>query len=215
MIPAYLDLGVKSLNEYEIAMHRQERIAGSWNSAPFINYIKYRHKPRQVYMKWLKDSAKSGQEIIFDETKRKDAMYGHLGGLFNITSIWIALDGSLAKGNSNHPVNDVGLQAVVEIVVSSHKRRFKEGLPTAPGQIEVVKLNGERFVALTWLAPAGMKGLYAHKSRIYVDLKQPWIRQTESWDEAGEMIERISFDKITPAAFTDADFDPKNPAYAF
>ncbi len=215
LIPAYLELGVKPLNEYELTMRRQERIDGSWNNDPFLNHVKYRHKPRQVYMAWLKGSAKAGQEIIYDETKRKDAMYGHLGGMFNIASIWISLDGSKAKGNSNHPVSDVGLQTVVDIVSSSHKRRLKEGLPVAPGQIEVVKINGERCVALTWLAPAGVKGLYAAKSKICVDLKQPLIRQTESWDEAGQMFERISFDKVTPAAFTDADFDPKNPAYDF
>ena len=30
-----------------------------------------------------------------------------------------------------------------------------------------------------------------------------------------DMIERIAFDRVVPARFTDADFDPKNPDYAF
>ncbi|MDO9237746.1 MAG: DUF1571 domain-containing protein [Aquabacterium sp.] len=215
LISAYLELGVKPLNEYEIWTQRQERMGGNWANKPYVNYIKYRHKPRQVYMKWLKDSPKSGQEIIYDETKRKDAMYGHIGGLFNITSVWAALDGSLAKGNSNHTVRDLGMQSIVDRVASGNRARVKEGIPTAPNQIEVIKVNGDRTVAMTWITPAGMKGGYAYKSKIYVDLKQPWVRMTESWDEHGDIIERVSFDKIAPASFTDADFDPKNSSYAF
>lgn len=211
----YLDVGLKSLNEYELWMKREERLSGTWTSQPFVNYIKYRHKPRQVYMKWLKDSPKSGQEIIYDETRRKDASYGHLGGLFNVTSMWTAIDGAMAKGNSNHTVRDLGMQSVVAILVDSYKMRVKEGLPTAPNQIEVAKVNGERTVALTWVTPAGMTGAYAARSKVYVNLQQPWVRMIESWNERGEMIERISFDKVVPANFTDADFDPKNSNYAF
>ncbi len=211
----YLDAGVRQLNEYELWMKREERLGGTWAGQPFVNYIKYRHKPRQVYMKWLKDSPKSGQEIIYDETRRKDASYGHLGGLFNVTSMWTAIDGSMAKGNSNHTVRDLGMQSVVAIVVDSHKMRVKEGHPSAPNQIEVAKVNGERTVALTWVTPASMTGAYAARSKVYVNLQQPWIRMIESWNERGEMIERISFDKVVPATFTDADFDPKNSNYAF
>jgi hypothetical protein len=214
-IPNYLELGLKPLNEYELWMKREERLSTGWTSQPFVNYIKYRHKPRQVYMKWLKDSPKSGQEIIYDETKRKDSSYGHLGGFFNVASMWATIDGSMAKGNSNHTVRDLGMQSVVGFFAESHRQRIKAGLPTAPNQIEVIKVNGERTVALTWVTPAGMTGSYAAKSKVYVNLQQPWVRMIESWNEHGEMIERISFDKVVPANFTDADFDPKNSNYAF
>lgn len=214
-IPNYLDLGLKSLNECEIWMKRQERLSSGWTKQPFITYIKYRHKPRQVYVKWLKDSPKSGQEIIYDETKRKDASYGHFGGLFNVASIWTSIDGTMAKGNSNHTVRDLGMQSVVAIVVDSNRRRLKEGLPIAPHQIEIAKIDGERTIALTWVTPPGMTGGYAAKSKVHVNLAQPWVRMIESWDEGGEMKERISFDKVVPATFTDADFDPKNSSYGF
>lgn len=212
---SYLELGVKPLNEYELWMKREERLSSGWTAQPFLNYIKYRHKPRQVYMKWLKDSPKSGQEIIYDETRRKDASYGHLGGLFNVTSMWTHIDGTMAKGNSNHTVRDLGMQSVVALLVDGYRLRVKEGLPAAPNLIEVAKINGERIVALTWVTPAGLTGSYAAKSKVYVNLQQPWVRMIESWNERGEMIERISFDKVVPATFTDTDFDPKNSNYAF
>lgn len=215
VIPAYLEMGVKPLNEYELWMKREERLTSGWTTQPFLNYVKYRHQPRQVYMKWLKDSPKSGQEIIYDETKRKDASYGHIGGFLNVTSIWTTIDGSMAKGNSNHTVRDLGLQSIVSILLDSNRQRLRDGEPTSPNQIEITQVNGDRVVALTWVNPAGQHHSYAAKSRVCLDLKQPWVRQIESWDERGELFERITFDKIVPAQFTDADFDPKNSHYAF
>ncbi|MEG9476837.1 DUF1571 domain-containing protein, partial [Acinetobacter baumannii] len=34
-------------------------------------------------------------------------------------------------------------------------------------------------------------------------------------DADGEIRERILFERVVPAHFTDADFDPANPAYRF
>lgn len=82
-------------------------------------------------------------------------------------------------------------------------------------EIWIARINGERTVAFTWVTPPGMTGSYAAKSKVYVNLTQPWVRMIESWDEHGEMNERISFDKVVPATFTDADFDPKNSDYGF
>jgi hypothetical protein len=149
-LPTYLQLGVKPFNEYEVWMRREERLADGWPSHPFLNHIKYRHQPRQIYMKWLKDSPKSGQEIIYDETRRKDAMLGHMGGIFNITSIWTALDSPTARSNSRHSIRDLGMQFMVDTIVQENRQRTAEGVSTAPTRVEVTTFQGERCVALTW-----------------------------------------------------------------
>lgn len=212
---AYLEQTVGMLGEYELWMRREERLPSGWTDSPFVNYIKYRHHPRQVYVKWVKGSPLAGQEIIYDETKRKDAIYGHLGGLFNITSMWTSMDGILARSNSNHTVKDLGLQPIVAIIANENRQRLKEGYSCAPNAVEVLALNGERTVALTWITPPGVTKAYSRKARIFVDIGEPMIRQIETWDDRGDMIERIAFDKLIPRRFTDADFDPKNPDYAF
>lgn len=214
-IPAYLQLGVQPFNEYEMWMRREERLADGWTRKPFLNHIKYRHQPRQIYVKWLKDSPKAGQEIIYDETRRKDAMLGHAGGLFNITSVWTALDGALARGNSNHSIRDLGVQFIVDTIVRENSQRAAAGLPTAPARIEVASFQGERCVALTWMAAPGLGKGYAHRVKVLVDLRQPLVRQIEAWDAAGEMLERIALERIVPARFDEDTFNPKNPAYDF
>lgn len=213
VIAAYLELGIQNVNEYELWMDREERLGGVWPSQPFINYIKYRHQPRQVYVKWLRGGAKAGQEMLFDETKRKDAMYGHLGGLLNVMSIWTSLNGSQARANSNHKVTDLGMQSIVGIIATDRAQYAAEGRRPFPAQIEVAEVAGQRTVALTWIAPSTKH--YAKKTKVYLELKQAMVRQIEAWNEAGEMLERITLEKIVPTTFTDADFDPANKAYSF
>jgi hypothetical protein len=214
-IAAYLVAGIKPYNEYEILLKRQERLPQGWTDKPAINYIKYRHQPRQVYMKWLKGGPNAGQEMIYDETKRKDAMYAHFGGVMNVMSIWTSIDGLLAKNNSNHTVRDLGMQAIVDIISADRAQFLREGHRPVPDDIDIEELNHERTVVLTWKAPSGKPLHYAKKTKVYLDLKRPLVKQIEAWDDDGEMFERIYFERISPATFTDADFDPKNKDYAF
>ncbi|SOY39546.1 conserved hypothetical protein [Cupriavidus taiwanensis] len=101
---------------YEYWMSRQERLNGQWQEQPARMQVRYRHAPRQLYAKWLPGEAQAGQEILYDETRRKDEMYGHLGGMLGFTSMWIALDGSLARSPSNHTVRDLGFQYVLSML---------------------------------------------------------------------------------------------------
>lgn len=224
-----LELGASQHEGFEIWMKRQERIGGRWNDTPFLNHIKCRQQPRQVYMAWLSGGPKAGQEILYDARRRPDAMYGHLGGAFNVMSIWTALDGSLARDNSNHSVLDLSPRFVAEVVSAEWQRYRSEGRDARADLMEVATVAGQRTVALTWSPgvptrgvandsahePAHDTGHYAPRTRICLNLRQPWVLQAEAWDADGEIRERILFERVVPAHFTDADFDPANPAYRF
>ena len=214
-IVQYLELGMSQMPEYELWMRRQERLAEGWNDKPFVNYLKYRHQPRQVYMSWLKGGPKAGQEILYDETQRKDAMYGHLAGVFNVMSIWTGLDSALAKSNSQHSVRDAGLQSVVEILRSQLEARRHDGALPAPDKVETSQVGGQRVISVTWMASTGEHTGYAHQTRLSLDVAMPVVRQVESWDAKGQLRERIMFERIRPTRFAPADFDPGSTAYSF
>ena len=213
VIASYLELGVQPYNEYELWMRREERLGGKWPAKPFLNHIKYRHRPRQLYLKWLTGGPKAGQEMIFDETRRKDALYGHVGGVFNVMSIWTPIDGALARSNSNHTVADLGLQSICAIVTAERALYHAGGRRPFPDGIEIGEVAGQRTVALTWVAPSARH--YAYRTKVYLDLRQPVVRGIEAWDADGTLIERIFLDKIVRTTFKDEDFDPANEAYAF
>ncbi|HET8871726.1 MAG TPA: DUF1571 domain-containing protein [Aquabacterium sp.] len=210
-----LESGVEHLPEYELWMARQERLSTGWNEQPFLHHIKYRHSPRQVYMSWLPGGPKSGQEILFDETRRSDAMYGHLSGVFNVMSMWTSLDGSLARSNSMHSIREVGLQSVVDILKAQQEVRRRAGVSIEPDEIRIDRIQGERVLAVSWPATPGLAHAYAARTRLYLDLKHPWVRQVEAWDERGQLKERVYYQRVQPARFTARDFDPQNPDYRF
>jgi len=210
-----MQMGAGQHEGFEIRMQRQERIDGDWPDKPFLNHIRLRRQPQQVYMAWLPGGPKSGQEILFDARQRTDAMYGHLGGVLGFVSKWIALDGSIAKQNSNHTVLNLGPDFVAEVLGREVGRQIAAGRGTRADQFDVLKVAGQRTVALTWAPGAADPAAYAARTRVCLNLKQPWALQIESWAASGEIRERILYERVEPKAFTDLDFDPKNPAYRF
>lgn len=199
--------------EYEYWMARQERLNGQWQEQPATMQIRYRHAPRQLYAKWLAGGAQSGQEILYDEIRRKDEMYGHLGVVLGFTSMWIALEGTLARSQSNHTVRDLGFQYVLSMLERDAKTLRAAGLPEKYNKAEIVQEQGVRMVALTWDLPAGAPQYYARKVQLMLDLKHPYIRVETAWDADGNMVEKIVFDKLVRKTFEASAFDPGNPDY--
>jgi len=211
----WLRAEVAKLPEYEYRMRRQERVKDQWQSQPALMLIRYRNAPRQVYARWLKGGAHAGQEIIYDETVRKDEMYGHLGGLFGFAAIWSALDGSLAKSQSNHTARELGLQFIVDTVERDGRAHVAAGGSGKFNEAKMVTEGGERMLRLTWDAPSGPPTFYAKRVRLYFDLKNPWVRVEEAWDASGNQAEKIVIESVTRKTWNDQTFNPKNPEYKF
>lgn len=201
--------------EYEYWMTRQERLNGQWQDKPARMMIRYRHLPRQLYAKWLPNGAQAGQEILYDETRRKEEMYGHLGGIMGFTSIWTSIDGTLAKSQSNHTVRDLGFQFVLSMLERDAKTLRAAGLSEKYSRVEIVQEQGVRMVALTWELPEGAPKYYAKKVQLRFDLKHPWPRAEMAWDADGNMVEKIVFEKAVKKTFDASTFDPSNSEYKF
>jgi hypothetical protein len=213
-MPRYIKEGPNGYPSYEAMMARKERIRGVWPDQPDHMLVRLTREPLRIYAKWLPDGAHSGQEIIYDETKRTAEMYGHLGGVLNVMPMWTSLDGSLARAQSNHQVRDLGTEYIANQFLAEGKKFAEAGI-TKPSQIEVKTVNGVRVIAFTYEAPTGKPDFYAKKETVGLDLRHPWFRTVESYDNDGRIFEKIVFETITPKTFDDAAFDPKNPAYKF
>jgi hypothetical protein len=213
-VPRYVQDGPNGYPSYEFTMIRQERIRGVWPSRPDHMLVRVTRYPLRIYAKWLPDGAHAGQEIIYDETRRSDEMYGHLGGILNIIPVWASLNGTLARTQSNHQVSDLGTEYIARQFLSEGEKYAQAGV-TRPTRIEVKTLEGVRVVAFTYETSTGMPQFYAKKETLGLDLRHPYFRTVESYDNDGRIFERIVFQTITPKTFDDETFDPKNPAYRF
>lgn len=213
-LPRYIKEGPNGYASYEFTISRSERIHGQWPDKPDHMLVRVARDPLRIYAKWLPDGAHAGQEIIYDESKRSDEIYGHLGGLLNVMPVWTSLNGVLARSQSNHDVRDLGTEYIATQYLSEGKKYVKAGLPRSM-QVQVKTIDGVRVVAFTFETPTGQPQFYAKKETLGLDLRHPYFRTVESYDNDGKPFERIVFETITPKTFDDATFDPKNEAYNF
>jgi hypothetical protein len=214
VVPTLIKLGPSGYPSYEFELWRWERLNGKWPSQPAHMLVKLEHDPLRIYAKWLPDGDHSGEEVIYDASKRSDEMYGHLGGILGVMTLWTALDGTLARSQSNHKITDLGTEFITSQFMTDAKKYVEVGAPYTP-QVEVKVMNGVRVVALTYVSPAGRPQYYAKKQTLGLDLRHPYFRTVEAYDDSGQMFERIVIDKIEPKTFDAAVFDPKNPDYKF
>jgi hypothetical protein len=213
-LPRYLKNGPNGYPSYEFTMLRRERIRGMWPGRPDHMLVRVTRDPMRIYAKWLPDGAHAGQEIIYDETRRPNEMYGHLGGLLDVLSIWTSLDGSMARTQSMHSLRDLGTEYIAGQFLDEGKRFASAGAMRAK-KIEVKTIDGVRVVAFTYITPTGQPEFYAKKEVLGLDLRRPYFRTAESFDNDGRIFESVVFETIVPQTFDDATFDPKNPAYKF
>lgn len=212
---AWARLELTRLPEYEYWMTLQERLNGQWPARPAKLQVRYRHAPRQLQARWLPGGPHAGQQIIYDETQRKDEMYGRLGGVLGFAAMWVALDGSIARAQSNHTVRELGLQPILERFEQNAKTLRAAGRDERPTRIEVVQEMGQRMVAITWELPSGPPQYYAKRVQLVFDLKNPYPRVMASWNEQGEQMERMAFERLVARPFESRFVDLNASANAF
>ncbi|ASW00477.1 DUF1571 domain-containing protein [Paraburkholderia aromaticivorans] len=213
-LPRYIKEGPNGYPSYEFTMSRSERIRGQWPDKPDHMLVRVAHEPLRIYAKWLPDGAHAGQEVIYDESRRTDEMYGHLGGILNVMPLWTSLNGALARAQSNHDVRDLGTEYIANQYLTEGKKYAESGLPRST-TVAVKTIDGVRVVTFTFETPAGQPQFYARKETLGLDLRHPYFRTVESYANDGQIFERIVFETISPKTFDDATFDPKNKAYRF
>lgn len=212
---AFLKLSAQLYREAEFWVRRQERLPQGWTEQPFVNYIKYRHQPRQVYVSWLEGGPEAGAEVIYDETVDKDRVYGHAGGLLGIQPFWLSLNSSLAKISSNHSLRDLGPPYLAEKFAADTDRWLKSGGSGRPSRVEVVPEAGRRMIQVTWERPGGRPAYYGKKVRLGFDLRKVYVRTIETWDDDGKLRERMIIDNALARSLADNEFRPSNPEYKF
>jgi hypothetical protein len=173
-VPLYVGHGPNGYPSYQFTMARQERINGKWPDTPDRMLVKTTREPLRVYAKWLPGGAHAGQETIYDTTLRKDEMYGHLGGLLGKIPLWTALDGALARAQSNHQVKDLGTEFIANLYLSE-ARKYQEAGVQRPTHVEAKTIGGVRVVALTYETPTGRPQFYAKKEVLGLDLHAPYF----------------------------------------
>src|SRR5690349_4150636 len=151
-VPRYLQEGLRDFASCEFTMRRRERINGKWPKRADHMLVRVTREPLRIYAKWLPDGAHAGQEVIYDDSRRPDQLYGHLGGFLSVVPMWTSVNGVLARAQSNHSIRELGIDAITQRFIDEG-RKFAEAGITKPSSIDVKTVDGMRVVAFTYETP--------------------------------------------------------------
>jgi hypothetical protein len=111
-------------------------------------------------------------------------------------------------------VRDLGVEYITRQFLAEGQK-FADAGVTRASRIEVKTIEGARVVAFTYETPTGQPEFYAKKEILGLDLRRPYFRSVESFDNDGNIFESIVFQTILPKTFDDLTFDPHSPEYRF
>ena len=218
-------------------------------------------RPQRIYLHEL-TGPQEGQEVLYAPGWNKDRLRVHKGSFpdFNVN---LNPYGTIAMAHSHHPVPEISLPHLVELVLDNVRRARARNVGTltygghetlfgrpavrveattpatgktptleqgqtlwdiarATGQSMYVILHANRARGW-WQADSPKRGdavivpeFYAGRLVLWIDEQLGLPLQIDLYDHDGRLYEHYEHhDLVVNAGLTDADFNPKNPAYRF
>jgi hypothetical protein len=231
---ALLEVGrnrIENIPDYTATFLKQERVDGDDLQDLQTIQLKMRHKPFGCYMKWL-EGGDIGREVLFAEGQYDDRMQVRLGGKKAILGV-LKLDptGSMAMKESRHPITEMGLLQLTDLVLQYRKRDYEQN----PKGVRWEMIPDQKFldhVCDCWVVEydnTEVEKVY-RKSITYIDreLSLPICIKNFGFPAEGEnFADATALDEATFIEYygytdvqfkdrlTDGDFDKKNADYKF
>lgn len=211
-----LQYAAEHYKEAEFWIRRQERLETGWTERPYVNFIKYRQTPRQIYIKWLDGGPDTGQEVLYDETSAADEVVGRLTGLITEPVFHLSVQSDLLKLASNHSIREFGLPYLVEVLRKDVQTcQYISSCQITPSELRISQEGEQRMISITWVWPQGRPTFYGKKIRVAYELNKIYPSLVEVWRDANQMQERFWIDKALARKWPSDEFALSNPEYRF
>ena len=183
---------VESLGTYAVRFTTQERVKGELLD-PHTVQLTARTRPMAVLLRYVEGPAK-GRVVFYDETLRKGELRAREAGFKGIVgALWLSIDGSLARADSNHGVDEVGYGPLL----GKLERDFERSLPFGGHARTDEGFDGEGAFCMLYVAPAKATGLYADQTRLCLDAARGLPARVEVSNQ-GLLIERFEYRDLRP-----------------
>lgn len=231
---ALLELGrhrIERFPDYSATFFKQEKLDGEDIQEMQICQLKMRHEPFSVYMKWL-EGGDVGRQVLYVNELHDGKMLVKLGGRKGTLLPILKLDpdGSLALKEARHPVTEMGLLKLADLIIKYRKRdlSLKQGVRWQmladqkfldhdcycfvveydSKEIEPVYRKSITYIDKVHSLPVGVKNF--GWPTVDTPLDDP-----QGFDEA-TLIENYGYKDLSfETRLSDADFDKANADYKF
>jgi hypothetical protein len=209
---------IERLKDYSATLVKRERIRGKLSNYEYL-FIKIRHTPLSVYIRFLSPLSVKGQEVVYIAGQNQGNLLAHRANL-GVTAA-LHPDGLIAMNDRHYPLTEIGIGNLVRRLVEVGQQ------DTHYGECEVkyftdVKVDKRPCTVIQVAHPVPRDVFRFHLARIFVDdaLMMPTRYESYDWpsEPGGEprLIEEYTYlDLKLNNGFTDEDFSTRNPEYRF
>src|SRR5256886_2210987 len=202
------------VGSYTARFVRQEVVDGALRAREEA-FLKFQ-RPRLIYLRWVAGPP-AGRQILFVPGRNDDRMLVREPGFFTgLATIVMAPDSARVLRESRHPVTDIGIGQLIELILDNARAARAAGELTVRDGGTVPGADGlERRLDLV-LSREREKGYYCHRLALSIsaDSGLPVRATVYDWDDRVVADYAYRELRLNPP-LTRADFDAANPEYGF
>lgn len=202
--------GIKTYNS---VLFKQERLGEKLQDVETIT-VKFREKPRGMYMKWT-DGPWKGRELVYSEPiLGAGKVRVRESGLLGVIPVTLPVDSEIARRGTNHLVTELGLKYLVDMIEFDFRKADPKKEITRKNY-GIVDVDGHPCYKMESILPRDKsKGYYCYRIIHYIDYIRSLEIKAEIYNWNDQLQESYLYTQIElNPGLGDADFDPANPAY--
>jgi outer membrane lipoprotein-sorting protein len=211
---AGMEAAYAGVQGYRARFVRQEVVGGVLRAREEA-LLKFLH-PGLMYLRWTAGPP-AGREILFVPGRDDNRMLVHEPGWFSrLVTVAIPPDSPRVLRESRHPVTDIGIGRLIELIQDNAGRAAAAGELTLRDGGVVTGAAGEMRRLEAVLSRQGQGRYYCHRLELGVALGSglPVRATIYDWDDR-KVADYEYLDLELNPALTAGDFDAGNPEYGF
>lgn len=195
---------ILGVNMYSYRMTKQERVRGELLPEQTVD-VYVREAPFAVRLHYVKGPG-TGRKLIFNPSVRAAEFRVREAGLLSVAgAIWLNVDSSFAKSDSNHTVREAGIGPLIgRLVRDTDRAKSLGGFPMVPEG-----WNDKGEYCASYLSPPTNPPFDYAKTRICTDLQSGVPMKVEGYGLKGELLEKWHFSDFKPDSWPTEFFDPE------
>ena len=210
---------LEDVNDYKCVFTKREVVRGKMMKTTMN--LKYREAPFSVYLKFVDLNA--GREVIYVKGQNGDNLLVHEAGVKSFLGTFkIPPTGPDAMAENRYPVTQIGLKTMLATVIKQWETEGKfSGIKTQLRPSSKLP-SGEVCTVYEALHTQQFKEFKFHTTRLFVSDETGIAIGVQQLgfpgknDKEPPVVEEYFYSQLQAnLKLTDADFDPKNPTYAF
>ncbi|MBL8924009.1 MAG: DUF1571 domain-containing protein [Myxococcaceae bacterium] len=195
---------ILGVNTYSYRMTKQERVRGDLLPEQVVDVF-VRETPFAVRLHYVKGPG-TGRRVMFNPTVRATELRVREAGFLSVAgAIWLNVDSSFAKSDSNHTIREAGIGSLIgRLIRDTERSRPLGGFSMVPEG-----WNDKGEYCASYLSPPANPPFDYAKTRICTDLQSGVPMKVEGFGLKGELLEKWHFSDFKPDTWPSEFFDPE------